>query len=266
MADDASDRLETAIAAARRGGDRAMESFRSAPAVETKADGPMDAVTAVDRAVQETVAGFLADAYPDDAFVGEEEDARKTVPATGDAWVVDPVDGTVNYAAGNRVWMTSVAACRDGEPVAAANYAPATGDLYVAGDAGTRRDGDPATVSDTTDTAAFTVNPVFGVSPRHRRELTAVVGTVLDSFGDVRRFGCAQAALSGVATGELEATVSTVALNDWDTVAGVHLVRRAGGRVTDVHGDRWTPGATGLIASNDEAHDALVEAFAPVEE
>ncbi|QZX98782.1 inositol monophosphatase family protein [Halobaculum rubrum] len=259
------DRLETAVDAAERGGTVALDAFRSALEVETKADGPMDAVTAVDRSVQEHVIEHVGETYPDDAVVGEEDDALKSVPETGIAWVVDPIDGTVNYAKGNRVWMTSVAVCRDGAPVAAANYAPATGDLYVAGDDASRRNGEPATVSDTADPKAFLVNPVFGVSRSHRRSLTDAVDTVLAEFGDVRRFGCAQAALSGVATGELDAVVSTVELNAWDTAAGVHLVRRAGGRVTDVNGDRWDPGARGLIASNDEAHGTLVDAFEATE-
>ena len=264
-ASDAPGRLDTCIAAAERGGRAALDSFRSELFVETKSGGPMDAVTSVDRAVQELVFEHVADEYPDDAVVGEEEDALKRVPREGAAWVVDPIDGTNNYVHGNGVWMTSVAACRDGEPVAAANYAPATGDLYVAGDGGTRRNGEPATTSDAASPEAFLINPIFGVSRADRRELTDVVDTVLSEFGDLRRFGCAQAALSGVATGELEATVSTVELNDWDTAAGVHLVRRAGGRATDVHGDRWTPGSEGLIASNDEAHGALVDAFGPAE-
>ncbi|SHH21689.1 inositol monophosphatase family protein [Halobaculum gomorrense] len=262
---DADDRLAAAVAAAERGGAVALDSFRSALDVETKADGPMDAVTAVDRAVQERIFESVGDAYPDDAVVGEEGDALKTVPDTGAAWVVDPIDGTVNYAKGNRVWMTSIAVCRDGEPVAAANYAPATDDLYVAGSGDARRNGDPVTVGDTADPNALLVNPVFGVSASHRRELSKAVDTVCIEFGDVRRFGCAQAALSGVATGELDAVASTVELNAWDTAAGVHLIRRAGGRATDVHGDRWRPGSTGLIASNGEAHDALVDAFDPVE-
>ncbi|MXR42159.1 inositol monophosphatase [Halobaculum sp. WSA2] len=256
-------RVETAVAAAERGGSVAFDAFRSPLEVETKADGPMDAVTAVDRAVQKRVIEYVGEAYPDDAVVGEEDDALKSVPETGLAWVVDPIDGTVNYAKGNRVWMTSVAVCRDGEPVAAANYAPATGDLYVAGDDAARRNDDPVTVSDTDDPKAFLVNPVFGVSRSHRRSLTDAVDTVLAEFGDLRRFGCAQAALSGVATGELDAVVSTVELNPWDTAAGVHLIRRAGGRATDVNGDRWRPGSQGLIASNGEAHDALVDAFEP---
>ncbi|PSQ07993.1 inositol monophosphatase [Halobacteriales archaeon QS_6_71_20] len=265
QAADGSGRLHVCVAAAKRGGRAALDSFRSELLVETKAGGPMDAVTAVDRAVQELVFDHVADEYPDDAVVGEEDDALKRVPDEGAAWVVDPIDGTNNYVHGDGVWMTSVAACRDGEPVAAANYAPAADDLYVAGDGGTRRNGEPATTSDAASPEAFLVNPIFGVSAADRRELARVVDTVCSEFGDLRRVGCAQAALSGVATGELEATVSTVRLNDWDTVAGVHLVRQAGGRATDVHGDRWTPGSTGLIASNGEAHGALVDAFEPAE-
>ncbi|UIO99090.1 inositol monophosphatase [Halobaculum sp. CBA1158] len=261
---DATDRLDTCIAAAESGGRVALDSFRSELTVETKADGPMDAVTAVDRAVQSHVFEHVSDAYPDDAVVGEEDDALKRVPESGVAWVVDPIDGTTNYVGGNRVWMTSVAVCRDGEPIAAANYAPATDDLYVAGDDVARRNGESATVRDRSDPKSFAVNPIFGLSARHRRELVRVAETVMTEFGDLRRFGCAQAALSGVATGEIDAAVSTVELSDWDTAAGVHIVRRAGGTATDVHGDRWTPGSEGLIASNGEAHEALVDAFDPV--
>ncbi len=258
---DADARLDTCVAAAEHGGALALDSFRSPLSVETKG-GPMDSVTQVDRAVQEDVFDRIAEDYPDDPVVGEEADALKSVPEAGPAWVVDPIDGTNNYVAGNRNWVTSVACCVDGEPVAAANYAPATDDLYAAADT-TTRNGEVATTSDRTDAASFLVNPIFGLSPVDRRGLTDVVDTVTSSFGDLRRLGSAQAALSGVAAGELEAAVSTVRLNDWDTVGGVHLVRSAGGAVTDVHGDRWTPGSEGLLASNDAAHHALVSAFDP---
>ncbi|ESP87649.1 inositol monophosphatase family protein [Candidatus Halobonum tyrrellensis] len=261
---DVSDRLEACRTAAERGGRLALDSFRTDLTVETKAD-PMDAVTEVDRAVQREVIDYLDERYPDEPVVGEEEDALKEVPAEGPAWVVDPIDGTSNYVAGNRNWVTSVAFVRDGEGVVAVNAMPATGDTYAAGADGTTRDGDPATTSDRTDPASFLVHPIFGRSRTERRELVAAVETAMEEFGDARRVGAAQAALSGVACGELEAAVSTVTLNDWDTVAGVHLVRRAGGTVTDARGDRWTPGADGLLASNGEAHGRLVEAFDPAD-
>lgn len=264
MSTDADDRLAACRAAAERGGERALDSFRTELTVETK-DDPMDAVTEVDRAVQRDVIEFLDERYPDEPVVGEEEDALKGVPDEGPAWVVDPIDGTSNYVAGNRTWATSVAFARDGEGVAAVNAMPATGDVYAAGAGGTARNGDPVATSDRTDPESFLVHTTFGRSRAERRELVDAVDTAMTEFGDVRRVGCSQAALSGVACGELEAVVSTVTLSDWDTLAGVHLVRRAGGVVTDARGDRWTPGADGLLASNGEAHARLVEAFGSAE-
>jgi myo-inositol-1(or 4)-monophosphatase len=63
-----------------------------------------------------------------------------------------------------------------------------------------------------------------------------------------------------VAAGSLEATITNVDPNPWDTVAGVHLVRQAGGRVTDLAGDRWRHDSRGLVASNGRAHDEVLAA------
>ncbi len=274
------ERLVDALdAAAAAGAAVALEGFRTDLDVETKT-GRFDRVTAVDRAVQRRVRESLA-AASDAPFVGEEEDARKRVPERGPAWVVDPIDGTNNFVGGGPIWAVAVAATRDGEPVAAVTRLPVVGDAYVVGppgpdaaanegtassadgvaDAVPRRNGDPIRVSDRSDPGSLTINPIFGFSDRHRRHHRRVMETVFDSFGDFRRIGCAQAALASVASGEVDAAVSTVELSPWDTVGGVRLVRAAGGRVTDVHGDRWRPGATGLVASNGRAHGALVEAF-----
>ena len=250
------------LAAARAGADRAMAGFRTAFAVEQKQQRA-DSVTEHDRAAQRTVVSRIRESHPDEPIVAEEGEAPKTTPATGPAWTVDPIDGTNNYVGGGRVWATSVAATVDGEPVGAATVAPALGDTYAADRDSARRNGEPITVSQKSDPERFLINPVFGLSQRDRRELTRVTETILASFGDLRRIGCTQLALAAVASGGLDAVVSTTPRNDWDAVAGAHLVRCAGGRVTDATGQRWTPGAPGLIASNDTAHDHLVAAFDP---
>jgi myo-inositol-1(or 4)-monophosphatase len=254
-------RVPLLLEATRDAGAYAAERFRTALDVESKA-GPMDVVTAVDRATQRRVFDRLRESYPDDALVGEEDGASDRPPGRGYAWVVDPIDGTNNYVAGNRRWTTSVALVRDGEAVAAVNDCPALGDTYAAtpGD-GATRNGEPASVTARTDPGRFTVSPVFGTSEPHRRAFTRVAGTVMDEFGDLRNVGSGQAALSMVAAGELDAAVTTVRLPAWDTVAGVQLIRAAGGTVTDVHGDRWTVDATGLVATNGRAHEAVVSAF-----
>lgn len=254
------DRRRLLAEVAREGGDLALAEFRGSLTVETK-EGPLDSVTEVDRAVQRHVADRVADAFPEDSLVGEEDDAAKTVPAGGYAWVVDPIDGTNNYVAGSRDWATSVALVRDGEVVAAVNRAPALDETYADLGDGPTRSGDPCTTSDRADVGTFTVDPVFGLAPAHRTGLAAVTGVVANRLGDLRRVGSGQLTLSMVAAGELDAAVSTVSLPPWDTVAGVHLIRAAGGAVTDLDGERWTADSTGLLASNGEAHDALLDAF-----
>jgi len=257
--DDRAGTLERAVDAGR---ELAAEAFRSDVAVETKA-GPLDTVTEVDRAVQRRVIEEIRASYPDATVVGEEGSGPARLPESGPAWVVDPIDGTNNYVVGDRTWAVSVAAVVDGEPVAAANAFPALGDAYAAGEAA-RRNGDRVTVSAREDPAMFTVAPIFGLSRIHRRELADVCGLIAESFGDLRRIGSAQCTLSKVADGQLDAAVSTVPFDPWDTVAGVRLVRAAGGTVTDPEGSRWRHDAAGLIASNGRAHDRLVEAVGGV--
>jgi myo-inositol-1(or 4)-monophosphatase len=257
---DADGRIGLLTEVAREGGTRALDRFRERVDVETK-EGPLDSVTEVDRTVQRLVADRVAGRFPADTLVGEEDDAAKELPGSGYAWVVDPIDGTNNYVAGNRNWTTSVALVRDGETVAAVNRAPALEETYAATADGTKRSGRPCSTSDGTDVTTFVVDPIFGLAPADRTGLAAVTGVVANRLGDLRRIGSGQLTLSMVAAGELDAAVSTVSLPVWDTAAGVHLVRRAGGTVTELDGDRWTPGSGSLLASNGEAHDDLVAAF-----
>jgi len=258
--DDVDARTTALDRAVEAGAERALDSFREHLAVETK-EGPLDAVTTVDREVQAIVTERLGSEY-DDPLVGEEGDARKTVPETGPAWVVDPIDGTLNYVAGNRTWATSLALVMDGEPLAAINAFPALGDRVRAGKRGAvTRNGEPVTTSDRDSIEEFVVGTIFGYDRRGREALGDAASAIIDACGDLRRLGSAQVTLSMVATGELDAAVATVPLAPWDTVAGVHLVRRAGGRVTDLDGERWRHDADALVASNgdDASHRRLVE-------
>lgn len=261
---DATARLAVTQEAALSGADVAMGGYRGEFTVETK-ERALDSVTEFDRAVQRRIATLLREETPDAVIVGEEDlpnvETQTTVPDRGDAWVVDPIDGTNNFVAGNRNWGVAVAAVEDAEPLAAVNEFPALGDTYAAAADGAMRNGDPITVSDQSAPSAFTINPIFGFSPSHRQQMAEFVDTAVREFGEHRRFGCAQLVLSAVAAGELDAAVSSVRLHPWDTVAGVHLIRQAGGTVTDIDGDRWTKTSRGIVASNGEAHERLVDAF-----
>jgi myo-inositol-1(or 4)-monophosphatase len=252
-------RAEVAARAARAGGQVALDAFRTDLDVETK-DGKTDVVTRADRDAQRRVVEVLDGTFPGEPVVGEEGEGAAVVPAEGPAWIVDPVDGTNNYVRGLRVWATSVAAVHDGKAVAAANALPALGDVYVAGAEETRSNGDPANVSDRTDPETFAVAPTIWWDFDRRGEYGAATREIVERFGDLRRFGSAQATLAFVASGGLDAALTNVDPNPWDSIAGVHLIKRAGGTVTDLDGEPWRHDGRGLVASNGAAHGEVLAA------
>ena len=256
---DDADRATVVEEAARAGAEVAAASFRQDIDVRTKT-GKTDVVTQADLDAQDRVVEVIHDSFPGEAIVGEERDELKTVPESGPAWVIDPIDGTANFVRGIRTWATSVAAVVDGEPVAAATILPSEGDAYVADASTATLNGEPIEVSSRTDPETFAVTPTIWWPFDRRDEFAEAFRAIVERFGDARRIGCAQAALGMLASGQYEGVLTNVYANPWDTVAGVHLVRLAGGTVTDVHGDRWTPGSEGLVASNGTRHDAVLAA------
>ncbi|MDQ2051542.1 inositol monophosphatase [Natronolimnohabitans sp. A-GB9] len=257
-------RASVAVSAARAGADVAAASFRSDLEIEHK-DRKTDVVTQADRDAQRRVIEEIEAAYPDDPIVGEEEGALKTVPESGPAWIVDPIDGTNNYVNGIRAFGTAVAAIRDGEPVGAATVCPALSDAYRVGPAGAFRNGQPLSVSDVTDPRSATVCPTFWWDYDDRDQYAVACRAVVERFDDMRRFGCAQLELAMVASGALEGTMTNVQANSWDTVAGVAMIRAAGGTVTDLEGERWRHDSDGLVASNGRIHEDVLAATQEIE-
>ena len=265
---DATRRAAVAERAARAGGIVAKETFREPLTVETKTD-KNDLVTAADRDAQQQVIATIQQEFPSDALVCEEDvtvpgaddvEIRKRVPETGPAWVVDPIDGTANYVRGIRFWGTSVAAVVDGEPVGVATYLPAERDIYTAGPESVTCNDSAMSVSDRSDPETFATGLIGWWALKHGDPYTDLFEAAAGRFGDVRRFGCLQGSLALVAAGGLDAGFMPRTPHPWDAIAGVHLIRRAGGTATDVHGDRWHHDSEGLVVSNGEAHDEVLAA------
>lgn len=263
-------RAAMAERAARAGGVVARETFRGDVAVETKAN-KNDLVTEADRDAQRQVIATIRQEFPNADFVCEEDsrplgtdttsvDLLDAVPETGDAWIVDPVDGTGNYVRGIRLWTTSIAAVSAGEPVAAATFLPAEGDIYTAGPESVSRNDESMTVSERGDPETFAAALIGWWAGMEGGEYASLFEAAADRFGDLRRLGSMQGTLALVASGSLEAAFMPKTPHPWDAIAGVYLVRRAGGTVTDVHGNPWSNGDDGLVASNGEAHDAVLDA------
>jgi myo-inositol-1(or 4)-monophosphatase len=258
-------RAAVARHAAAKGGDVAADLFRTGVAVETKTE-KTDVVTEADRAAQRRVADTIAEEFPEERVVGEEGDALKAIPESGVAWVIDPIDGTNNYVRELPTWATAVACVVDGEPVAGANALPALGDIYTADDEATYRNGHEVQVADTADPERATVVPTIWWDHGHRDEYARACEAIVQRFADLRRPGCAQGALGMLAAGSVEGVITNVQTNPWDTVAGVHLVRQAGGTVTDLQGDRWYHDSRGLVASNGVLHDEVLAAAQAIDE
>lgn len=263
---DATRRAAVAERAARAGGVVARKSFRERLRVETKAN-KNDVVTAADREAQEQVLATLEREFPDDVYVCEEPDdrptegdldRRDTVPASGDAWVVDPIDGTANYVREMRFWATSVAAVVDGDTVGVATFLPAEGDIYAAGPESVTLNDEPTTVSERTDPETFAVGLIGWWPLRASERYASLFRAASGQFGDVRRLGCMQGVLALVAAGSLDAAFMPEQPHPWDSIAGVHLIRRAGGTATDIFGERWTSESTGLVVSNGKIHDEVL--------
>lgn len=263
---DAIRRAAVAERAARAGGVVARDRFRTDIPAETKANRN-DLVTEADREAQEQVISTVREEFPADALVCEEDavppgqgdvEIHKSVPESGAAWVVDPIDGTGNYVRGVRFWTTSVAAVVDGDPVGVATYLPAENDIYTAGPESVTRNGSPIAVSDRSDPGTFAVALIGWWPARQGDRSGSLFRAAAGEFGDLRRLGSIQGVLALVAAGALEAAFMPERPHPWDAIAGVDLVRRAGGTATDVHGERWQHDSEGLVVSNGEGHDAVL--------
>lgn len=255
---------QTVRAAANAGASIAMRNFRTGVTSETK-DHPFDTVTQADRDAQRAARAVIERRRENPTLVGEERGTENTVPGTGPAWIVDPIDGTNNFANGNRLWGTVVSYVVEAEPRASVTAMPAIGDTYAASGSTATRNGQPVTVSDTAAVGEATVATVFGPTPSRRDHNAAVLERSVRSFGDVRRLGSGQATLAMVAAGEVDAVVSTVAGPPWDTVAGGHLVWAAGGTVTNLRGNPFDHESSSLVASNGKIHNAVRSKFADIQ-
>ena len=200
----------------------------------------VDVVTEADRAVEALVRERITAARPDDAILGEEGD---DLPGTsGVRWVVDPIDGTVNYLYGLPDCAVSVAAEVDGEVVAGAVVAIPTGTEYAAARGlGATRDGAPIGVRPTPPLAERLVLTGFGYQRAVREHQAACVAQLLPEVRDIRRMGSCSLDLCHVAEGSADAYVEA-GPQPWDWSAGGLVLREAGGRFDLLDGTMTLPG------------------------
>jgi myo-inositol-1(or 4)-monophosphatase len=229
--------LETlAVEIAREAGELARRRRTEGVAIAATKSALADIVTDADREVEDLVRRRIAEARPGDGFFGEESGAERGT--SGITWVVDPIDGTVNYAYGIPVYAVSIAAVR-GEPVpgewealAGAVLNPASGELFRASLGGGTWLGDVRVEVSEVTAAGALLGTGFGYDPTTHAADLARVARVMPIARDVRRAGAAALDLAYVAAGKLDGYFER-GLQPWDHAAGALLVTEAGGRVSD---------------------------------
>ena len=247
--------LAIAEDAARRAGALLLERFeRPATGIEYKST-PTDLVSDADRDAEKLLINSISSKRPDDGFLAEEGGGGAS--STGMRWVIDPLDGTVNFLFGLPAWCVSVAVEDSAGALAAVVYDPNRDDLYSAvRGGGARLNGAPASVSDTKDLATALVGTGFAYDARMRAEQADIVSRVLPLVRDIRRLGSAALDLCLVSCGRLDAYYEAV-MGPWDRAAGALIAREAGATVTDLmppFGDE-----VGVVAANPVLHDRLRE-------
>lgn len=251
--------LEVARQAAKQAGRIQIEGLSKKLQVDHK--GRYDLVTDVDRKCEEIVAGILQKAFPDIGILAEESAEKDT--GSKEVWIVDPLDGTTNYASGYPAFCTNIALRRDGDIVLGVVYEPVRDELFeaVRGE-GAFNNGAPIRVSATRELSQALLATGF---PYDRCEQPH---TNLDRFcaltmrtRGVRRGGSASLDLCYTACGRLDGYWE-IRLQPWDVCAGALIVCEAGGRVSNLRGGEYDWSGDETLASNGRLHDALVDSLA----
>ncbi|MGZ6255836.1 MAG: inositol monophosphatase family protein [Candidatus Limnocylindria bacterium] len=231
--------LGFAVALAGRAGELLTASYEQAMKVDRKSK--RDVVTNVDYASEALVIEAISERFPVDAILAEESGRQHGATRTARGrwsrrtWVIDPLDGTVNYANGIPFFCVSIGLVEAGIPVVGVVLDPLRGDCYAAAAGGPATlNGEPVHASDKAELGDFVVSMAIigrGGIARERR--------VAHEIRIGRRMGSAALALAYIASGRFDAYVQNGGLSLWDIAAAGLIAERAGATVTDLYGGPW---------------------------
>jgi myo-inositol-1(or 4)-monophosphatase len=249
--------LSTAIEAALAAGRLQRRYFRQNTHIQKK--GRIDLVTAADLAVEQMFRDLIAKRFPAHGVLGEEA-ASGTQPLDAPyRWIIDPVDGTTNFAHGLAIFCVSIALEIDGKIALGVVYDPMADELFTAerGE-GARLNGMPIHVSSCGELVDACLCTGFPYTIRdERRRQVDVFAAFLEEAQAVRRLGSAALDLCYVAAGRLDGFWEE-RIHPWDIAAGGLMVQEAGGRVTGMAGEDYDPFAGHLTASNGPIHELML--------
>lgn len=252
--------LGLAVRVATAAADRAQTLRTQGVTVSALKSSPTDVVTLADRETEAYLRAEILRARPHDGLLGEEDGSITS--RSGLTWVLDPIDGTVNYLYGIPAWAVSVAVV-EGDPdpahwrtLACCVVNPLAGEVYAAAaSGGATLNGQTLRLAPKTDLAEALVATGFGYAEAKRLSQAEVLARLIGRIRDIRRIGAASLDLCGVAAGRLDAFYES-GLNPWDHAGGALIAREAGAVVGGLA--EGTPeGAEMTVAANPGLADQL---------
>ncbi len=246
--------LQTAIEAARRAGQIIAECYTAVHAITVK--GYRDIATEVDVAAERAILGLIRERFPDHAVLSEEAGGSEI--GEGITWVVDPLDGTTNYAHRFPSFAVSIGVLEGGEPLLGIVYDPLREQMFVAERGkGATLNGQVIHVSPISSLGHALIGLDWGHADEVREHTLTHLCRVARRCGTVRASGAAALMLAYVAAGWLDGYFN-VAIKPWDAAAGVLLVAEAGGRCSRLDGGPYQVDLPGLVATNGLLHNELL--------
>jgi myo-inositol-1(or 4)-monophosphatase len=248
--------LDVALRAARVGAEIVRRGVATRPEVELK--GAVDPVTAVDKEAEEAIFAVLEELRPDDQVLAEESGG---VGWDSDrVWIIDPLDGTVNFIHGIPQVAVSVAVWEKGQPVAGAVVDVSRGEEFAASrGGGATLNGEPIHVSAVERFGDALVATGFPYDRQQRADdYVQVVAGVLKEAQGMRRIGSAALDICWVACGRFDGYWE-FSLAPWDMAAGALILEEAGGLITDHLERTFVLGSPVVVASNGEIHRRLAQ-------
>ncbi len=254
-----SDRLQFAERLARACG---VLAIREAKQLSISSKGVHDVLTQADLAVEQYIRTEVARTFPGDIVVGEEMGGQMDVAAGQDFWLVDPIDGTANYAADIPRWCVSIGYLVAGKPTVGVLFDPIINRMYTtAVGCGAYLNGQPIQARRTTSLNGATVELGWSARRSHTDYLRRAEALMKAGSAFVRR-GSGALGLADVAAGRVDA-YAELHINSWDCAAGILLVTEAGGHANDFFTPEGIHSGGVLVASTAGIYDALFKLMTP---
>jgi myo-inositol-1(or 4)-monophosphatase len=255
--------LNTAVKAARKGGEIALRHLQHVHQLKVHTKQHNEFVTKVDLESEEAIIETIRERYPDHAFLAEEGGLK----GDGDGeyvWVIDPLDGTTNYVHGFPVFAVSIALRVKGRLTVAVIYDPNRQEIFTAiRGKGAQVDGRRIRVSSRKDLQEALIGTGFPYrSKDHVESYMKMLASVLTETAGIRRPGAASLDLAYVAAGRLDGFWE-FGLQEWDIAAGSLIVREAGGLISELQGDGDYFRSGNIVVGNPKVHDALRKLLTP---